>query len=134
MQRKYNRDKTKVGILQIEDQRSDLRNQLELRVRSSVQTAAASYFSVQQYKSALKAAEDNFEVVQDSYGQGVVSVTNLIDAQNAMVQIQLGSVNANYQLILDGLGLERAVGYYYQLVPDQEKAIIVQRLIDSLSN
>ena len=126
--RRYDREKTQLSILQIKDQQADLRNQLELRVRAALQTAGASYFRVQQYDVATKAANENFKIVQDSYSQGLVSITNLIDAQNAKVQTELGAVNAGYQFILDFMEVERAIGFYYQLSSTAEQIAFFDRM------
>ncbi len=127
-QRKANQEKTQLNILQIQDQQADLRNQLELRVRAALETASASYFSVLQYRTATKAASDNYKLVQDSYSQGLVSITNLVDAQNAKLQTELGAANASYQFILDFLEVERSTGAYYLLANDAERTAFFERL------
>ncbi|MEM9920507.1 MAG: TolC family protein, partial [Bacteroidota bacterium] len=126
--RRFDQEVVELNISQIEYQQTDLRNQLELRVRSTLQTASASFFRVDQYKEALSAANENFDIVQDSYSQGLVSVTNLIDAQNARVQTELGAANAGYQFILDFLDLERSIGFYYQLSSAAQQAAFFDRL------
>lgn len=126
--RRYNQEKTKLSILQIKDQRADIRNNLELRVRATVQAAAASSFEIQQFQKANQAANENFNIVQDAYTQGVISITNLIDAQNAKVQTEIGVANATYQFILDFFELERAIGYYYNLNTPSEQDAFFKRL------
>ena len=133
-QRKVNKEITQVNILQIKDQQADIRNQLELRIRSALQKAGASYFSVLRYEEAKTAATENFTIVQDSYSEGVVSVTNLIDAQNAKIQTELGAVNAGYQFILDFLELERAIGFYYQLASPADQTAFFDRFSAFLTN
>ena len=126
--RRVNQEITELNILQIKGQQADVRNQLELRVRVTLQKASASYFSVLRFEEASKAASDNFTIVQDSYSQGLANVTNLIDAQNAKVQTELGTVNAGYQFILDFLEMERAVGFYYLLANSTERSAFFDRL------
>ena len=130
--KRFDQEKTEIGILQIQDQRADVRNQLELRVRANLQTASAAYFRVSQYEKALKAANDNFDIIQDSYSQGLVSITNLIDAQNAKVQTQLGAANAGYQFIVDFLEVERSMGFYYHLMSISEKDAFFERLFSTI--
>jgi len=126
--RRINKELTQLNIKQVQGQRADARNQLELRVRVALQKASASYFSVLQFAEASKAANDNFTIVQDSYSQGLANVTNLIDAQNAKVQTELGAVNAGYQFILDFLEMERAIGSYYLLSNVAERTALFDRL------
>ena len=126
--RRYNQQKSELSILQLKDQKANIKNQLELRVRVNLQSAVASYFEVQRFREASKAAADNFDIVQDSYTQGVTSITNLIDAQNAKIQTALGLANAGYQFILDFFEVERAIGYYYNLKTPAEQNAFFERL------
>ena len=126
--KRINQQVTELNILQIKDQRTDTRNQLELRVRAALQQAAASYFSVLRYQEASQASGENFKIVQDAYAQGLTNVTNLIDAQNAKIQTELGLVNATYQFILDFMTVERAIGFYYQLSNKAEQDAFFERL------
>ncbi len=107
--RKHNVQKTQLSILQLQTQKADTRNQLELRVRVFLQDAVASYFEVQRYKEASGAASANFDIVQDAYQQGLANITSLIDAQNAKVQTAIGLAAANYQFVLDFFEVERAI-------------------------
>jgi len=122
--------KTRLQIDQLEYQRQDLSNQLELRLRSRVQDLAASYFELRLSRDAADAAEDNYEIILDSYSQGLTNVTALIDAQNARVNTQVQSETAFYQYLIDFLALERAVGYYNFLRTPQQR----QAFYDRLSN
>ena len=128
MARQHQVEQTKVNILQLKDQKDNLRNQMELRVRSSIETAGASFFRWERSAEAAEAAKKNFGVIQDSYSQGLVNITTLIDAQNASVQTELNAVNATYQFIIDFLSLERAGGFYYMLATQAEKDAFFDRL------
>ncbi len=126
--RKLNRDRTAISILQLQDQRTNLQNQLELRIRSALETAGATFSQVRLSEIAANAAEKNFKIVQDSYSQGLINITMLIDAQNAAIQTELNAINAKYQFILDFLSLERAAGFYYSLATAKEKDAFFRRL------
>ena len=126
--RQHRSEQTKVNILQLQDQRSNLKNQLELRVRGDLETAGASFFRFDRSREAAEAAKKNFAVIQDSYSQGLVNITTLIDAQNASVRTELNAVNARYQFILDFLILERAGGFYYMLATQGERDAFFERL------
>ncbi len=132
--RKYNEQKTKVNILQLETQRADARNQLELRVRVFLQDAVASYFEVQRFKEANTAAAANFDIVQDAYSQGIANITSLIDAQNAKVQTAIGVAAANYEFLLDFFEVERAIGNYYNLYTPAERDAFFNRLEAFMDN
>jgi outer membrane protein TolC len=133
MARQHRVEQTQVNILQLQDQRANLRNQLELRIRNTLETAGASYFRWQRSREAADAAKKNFIVIQDSYSQGLVNITTLIDAQNVSVQTELNAVNATYQFINDFLSLERAGGFYYVLATQGEKDAFFDRLAAFIS-
>lgn len=131
--RRHNLDKTQLSILQLQDQRADLRNQLELRIRSNLELAGASFARVQLSQEAAEAARKNFDIVQDSYSQGQVTITNLIDAQQATVQTDLNAINAVYQYVLDFLAVERSIGFYYFLAAPADQDAFFNRLATFLA-
>ena len=121
MRRQRQLDQTRIAIAQLEDQQQQLRQQLELRLRSSIETVGASYSRVELSREAADAARKNFSIAQDSYQQGIINVITLIDAQNNFLQTELSAINAVFQFIMDFLTLERAVGRYYFLSTTEEK-------------
>lgn len=127
-QRKLNLEKTELSLLQVQNQRADLENQMELRIRATMETVAASFSRMDLSRQAADAARKNFEIVQDSYSQGLVNITTLIDAQNASLQTELSAVNAIYTFILDWLELERSVGFYYFTASKEEQDAFFERL------
>lgn len=131
--RKINADRSRLSIMQLEDQKQNLLNQLELLIRANLETVGASYSRTILSREAADAARKNFEIIQDSYSQGLVNVTTLIDAQNATLQTELTAVNAIYQLTADFLNLERSVGSFYFLNAPAEQEAYKQRLISFLS-
>ncbi|MEM8909824.1 MAG: TolC family protein, partial [Bacteroidota bacterium] len=130
--RKHNLEQTQLDLLQLRHQRADLRNQLEFRIRASLETAAASFSRVDLSKTAADAAQKNFEIIQDSYSQGLVNVTALIDAQNAALQTELSAVNALYTFIIDFLVLERSMGFFYFMASPAEQDAFFERLVNFL--
>jgi len=131
--RRINVEQSKLNILQLRDQRHNVQNQLELRLRAAMETAGASYSRVQLSKEAANAGKANFEIVQDAYSQGLVQITALIDAQNAALQTEISAVNAIYQFVTDFLAVERATGFYYFLATTAEQNAFFDRLIAFLA-
>ena len=127
--RRINVEQSKLNILQLRDQRNNVQNQLELRLRAAMETAGASYSRVQLSKEAADAGKANFDIVQDAYSQGLVQITSLIDAQNAALQTEISAVNAIYQFVTDFLAVERATGFYYFLATTDEQNAFFDRLI-----
>ncbi|MEM6629004.1 MAG: TolC family protein [Bacteroidota bacterium] len=119
---------TRVSLFQLQDQERLLKQQLELRIRSAMEVAGASFAEVQLAQTAADAADKNYEIIRDYYSQGLSNVTNLIDAQNANLQTALASQNAIFQFINDFLAVERAVGFYYVLASPAERDAFYERL------
>lgn len=130
--RKLNVDQTKLSLLQLADQKKNLYNQLELLIRANLETVGASYSATILSREAAAAAKKNFEIIQDSYSQGQVNVTTLIDAQITAIQTELTAVNAGYQFMVDFLTLERSTGGYYFLDTPEGKDSFFQRLTEFL--
>lgn len=127
LKRNAQQQQTTVNILKLNDQKQDLKNKLELQVRANLETLGASYSGVQLYQEAASAAEKNFEIAQQSYQQGLISVIQLIDAQKANLQTEIAATNAIYQFINDFFAVERATGIYIFLLPPNEQNAFFER-------
>ena len=132
--RRYEREQLQVGALQLKDQLNNLRNSLELQVRSNMETAGASFSNLALSQEAVEASRKNFDLAQNSYQQGLLNITSLIDAQNALLQAEINAINAEYTFISDFLAVERSIGYYHNLAFPQEQDAFFQRFIQFISN
>lgn len=119
---------SKVQLSQLSTQRLNTERLIEQQVRSELENIRASYRNVTLTKDAEAAAVKNFDLIQDSYSKGVVTITQLLDAQNAAISAQLNSANAVYIFLSDLLNMERATGAYYMLMTDEQKAAYVDEL------
>ena len=123
------KQQTEIQIMQTEDNLANLRNRLELQVRSNMETARASYSNWQLSTEAAIASRKNFDISQNSYQQGLLNVVSLIDAQTAALQSELNAQTARYQFMLDFMSIERAIGKYYFLLPEAERQAFYERFI-----
>ncbi len=128
--RKNQVQKSKIELYQLQDQRQDLRNKLELQVRSNLERVQTSYRNLQLNEKAAESAEKNVEIVQDLYNEGQISVTNLIDAQNAYLGAEINASNAMYQLIIDLFALERSSGVYFSLATQEQRAVFMEEFLE----
>ncbi len=97
---------------QLTSQRAAAAERISQRVRSSAHQAGFSFASIELADDAFRAARRNFELVQDSYSQGVVSVVDLLDAQNASLTADLARADAVYRFLIDWMELQRAIGQF----------------------
>lgn len=132
--RRYQQQQTKVGVLQLKDQLANLGNNLELQVRANMETAGASFSNLQLSQVAVEASRKNFEIAQNSYQQGLLNITSLIDAQNALLQAEINAINAEYTFINDFLAVERAIGYFHFLALPQDQDAFFQRFAQYILN
>jgi len=128
--RKYEKEKTEVGLYQLQDQRSELKNVLELQVRANVELVNASYNNIRLTKSAAEAGEKNIAIVQDLYKSGQVNVITLVDAQNALLGAQINATNAIYQFMIDYFSLQRSTGNYTFLATESQRTQFLQEFLN----
>ncbi|WP_299459498.1 ABC transporter substrate binding protein [uncultured Microscilla sp.] len=127
-QRRAELQKNNIEILKMEAQKQDLILKLKQRIMASLALTRAAYSSIQLTQAAEKAASKNFDLVQDAYSKGVVSIIQLIDAQNAAIKSEQFASNAVYEFIIQLLALERAKGSYYFLAPAEQQRDYFNRL------
>ncbi len=92
--------------------KENIYEQIESRILIALQQASGSYPGIRLSKNAAKAAKENLDLVIDSYSKGVVSITDLIDAQNASLAANLDAVDAQYQFMIDWIEVQRAVANF----------------------
>ena len=84
--------------------------------RVALHRASGTYPSMEFSAEAAEAAVENLDLVTDAYRTGTVSVTELIDAQNASLAAELRAVDARYAYLLDVIDVLRATADFSLLV------------------
>ena len=97
------------ALIQSRYQLQNIREQVEARIRTALQQAGGSYPAIRLSEDAAAAAAGNLALVIDAYSKGAVSITDLIDAQDAALAANLSAVEAQYQFMLDWIEIQRAV-------------------------
>jgi outer membrane protein TolC len=128
--RKFEKDKTKVGLYQLQDQQKELYNLLELQVRANMEKVNASYNNIRLTNNATASAAENIEIVTNLYQSGQVNVITLVDAQNSFLGAKLNATNAAYQFMIDFFALQRSIGKYTFLSTEVQKAEFIQRYLE----
>lgn len=105
-------------LVQSRYQRENTREQVEARIRIAIQQASGSYPAIRLSKDAADAAQENLELVIDSYSKGVVSITDLIDAQDASLAANLSAVEAQYTFMIDWVEIQRAAANFDLLLTE----------------
>ncbi len=89
-------------------QRDAAEQALEARIRVALFETGITYPSIELAREAAAAAEQNLGLVTDAYTQGVVSIIELLDAQNASLSARAAAANAEYEFLLDLMEVQRA--------------------------
>ncbi len=104
------------GLRRLESQRRVLEEQIEARARFALYRATGSYPALQYSEDAARAAQQNLALVTEAYAQGVVSVTDLIDAQDAALAADLRAADAQYAYLIDVVDILRATSDFSVLL------------------
>jgi outer membrane protein TolC len=113
-------------------ERAAAAERVEQTVRTSLQFAFASHTSIRLSRQAAEAARNNLELVQDSYGQGVVSILDLLDAQSAALTAELEAAAAVYDFLIDLMDTQRAAGEFHVFLSEQDLARWEQGVFQAL--
>ncbi|MDH3650425.1 MAG: TolC family protein, partial [Saprospiraceae bacterium] len=120
--------KAQIDLSRVYTEKNHFSRQFEQRIRNALEESAASYTNIDLNFTAQEAARRNLDLVQDAYSQGLVSVIQLIDAQNATIQSEEAAANAIYEFVLDLIWLERSIGNFYTLSSEDQRNSYFERL------
>jgi outer membrane protein TolC len=122
------RAQTGFDLDRFEVQREAIQVAVDQRVRAAMETAGSSYAAIALTRDAAEAAGRNYDLISDAYGNGTVSITTVLDAQDAAVSSAEGAANAVHDFLLDLIRVERAVGTFGTLQPPEQRAAFLERL------
>ncbi|MBW1645223.1 MAG: TolC family protein [Deltaproteobacteria bacterium] len=114
-----NRLQEEIRRLQID--RNAMAEAITQDVLAALNKTRASYPSITLSQMAAEAAKNNLQLVTDSYVEGIKSIIDLLDAQNQMLNANLGAANAVYNFLIDFMGVERAIGEFISYVPEDQR-------------
>jgi outer membrane protein TolC len=129
-ERKADRKQAEQELARLRTVRTAMAERLEQRIRSSFHSVAASEAGMDVAQDAAEAAQKNLELVTDAYGQGVVSIVELIDAQNAALVAQLGAATAVYDYLMDLFRAQRSVGWLDFFVDTELRTKVFQDIVE----
>lgn len=117
-------------LRRLETERANAGDRIELRLRNALSRVTVSRPGIRLSRDAAEAAKKNLDLITDAYVRGAVSVITLLDAQNASLTADQASLNAVYDSLTDIIEVERASGTYGLTMTSEEKADMLQRLVD----
>jgi outer membrane protein TolC/ABC-type uncharacterized transport system substrate-binding protein len=126
-------DRGNAELSKLSHDQEAVRQAVEQRVATAMHLAGASYAGIRLAREAAEAATKNLEIVTNSYSQGVLSIIELLDAQNAALVAQQIAANAVYDFLVDWLSVQRAVGRFDVLMNDADRDDFFRRANEFLA-
>ena len=127
--RQIDLQRTRIQQDQIQFQKKELDLNLSLNITAKVLQLLTAQTNINFSRTSSESAWKNFELVQENYKQGQVSIVQLIDAQRAALQAKQAYSISIYQYLVAHLELENAVGFYSQLASPEEQKAFEERFI-----
>ena len=116
--------------LQFEERQT--RDQVEERTRASLRRMEASFPSIRFNRVAADNARRNFELVQDKYQQGLVNVTDLLEAQTNSFVADQAAAAAVYVFLNDLIAFQRAISWFEAEESPAERDALARRIQDAI--
>jgi outer membrane protein len=113
--------------------RRSLAQSLDQSIRSAVAQASGSFDSVGFAGNQAEAARSNFELVEASYTLGVLSILDLLDAQQQQLEADLALVDASSRFLIDLFEMERTITFYAFLESPEQVEKLLANLESDLS-
>jgi outer membrane protein TolC len=96
-----NLSQSKHQLRQLDTQRDATADAIDARARSVLARITASYPAIALSREAAAAAQENYSKVADAYARGVVSITDLLSAQDASLNAGLAQAQATFTFLID---------------------------------
>jgi len=135
----FNQNTNKIGkqtsIIQKEQLLVDTENAklgIASNVRNTVLNIINQISNIELSKVSEASAREALDLTQNAYSSGAVNIVQLLDAQNNYLNAQLVRANATYNYLIGMLQLERAMGYYFILDPN-DNGNFRQRFLEYLN-
>jgi outer membrane protein len=101
---------------------------IEERIRTALQKTDTSFPSIRLSQQGAESARRNLDLVRDQYERGVVSIIDLLDAQNASLVADQVAANAVFDYLIDLMEAQRAVGRFDFFLSTTQREEWFQRL------
>lgn len=94
-----------------------------------MEDAHATYNAIELAKVSEVASQKNYELVAASYAQGLQSIVDVLDAQEALIDAREASMNASYSFLINLMNLQRAIGSFDFFLTDTQRLEFTEDLI-----
>jgi outer membrane protein len=108
-------------LRQLNSERDATVDAVDARARSVLARTTSSYPAIALSREAAEAAHDNYTKVTDAYARGVVSITDLISAQDAALNAELSQAQATFTFLIDFADVLRVSNSFDVLLDPQAR-------------
>lgn len=115
-----NMNKAYFDLKTVEYRKDEVIQSVSTRVVKAIDLLKSSYDQIFYSKTAKEAAEKNLTIVTNAYSRGIVSIVDLLDAQNITIVSSLSYSNAIHDFLINYLVLQRAVGDFDEVFIQEE--------------
>ena len=116
----------------IELQKNNVKSSLEQNIRSAVAIIISDFINVDFSNMQAEFAQQNYDLVYDSYLVGESNLLDLLDAQDQKLGADISSRVSLYTFFIDMLIMEQTIGYFPFLKPKDEVATVLNDLENQL--
>ncbi len=101
---------------------------MERQTRTALRRLESSFPAITFNRIQAEAAQRNFELVQEKYSQGLVNVTDLLEAQNEAFVAQQGAAAAVYAFLIDLVNFQRSIAWFEDDRTTEEQEQLRERI------
>ncbi|MDJ0709015.1 MAG: TolC family protein [Woeseiaceae bacterium] len=113
-------------VLQLRALRVSAVEKVEESIRLQLHAAYADYSRIDLSLAAAASARRNYELVEDAYARGVVTIIELLDAQDASLTADAAAADSQYRFLTTIMALQRATGGFdFLLSPSERDALAI---------
>ena len=132
--RNAERDRARAGLDQDQLHYDELLLDLQAGVLQQTLSTEARFDRIGYSKTAAVAGHNNLDLVTEAYERGVMTVTDLVDAQFAAFNADQNAANAVYDFLIDYLRLQRFTGHFDIVATEAERTAMRERLRAALAH
>jgi outer membrane protein TolC len=126
--RKYDLRRARSDLSGLERTQQFQRELVEQDVRTAMRRCESSFPRISFTRVSAERAAENLELVRDRYAEGLVNVTDLLDAQNQNLVTDQLATAAVYEFRLDLIDLQRAIAWFEDDKTDDERRLFVEEI------
>ncbi len=131
--RSAEQDRAQAELTQQQLRYDELLLNLQSGVLQQTLSTEARFDRIDYSNTAAAAGHSNLKLVTEAYERGVMTVTDLVDAQVSAFNADQNAANAVYDFLIDYLRLERFTGEFDIVATPAQRADMKARLIDALA-